>query len=91
MERTPHELNKAYNYNYLHDAAHLYWAARWIEMNKSIAQSDKLIDELIIRRLRKDAERLMKQGIKGLELVEEMKSPSEGMELMKQLVGEIVK
>lgn len=90
MERTPHEISKGYNYNYIHDASHLYWAARWIELNKSTLASDKLIDELIIRRLRRDADRLMKQGIKGLELVDAV-SPSEGMELMKQLIGEITK
>lgn len=62
-----HTLNKGMGYNYLGSAAHLYWAARVIEMRPSLDEKDKMLDDLIIRRLRKLANDQLCQGIQYLE------------------------
>lgn len=82
----PHDNNKGYAYNYLHDASHCYWAARLLELNyRSIDEKDKMIDELLVRRLRTLANNLTEQAINGLK--PETVSASEGLDLLKQLTS----
>ena len=82
-----HDINKGYYFNYLIDASHCYWAARMLEINyRSLDEKDKMIDALLVKRLRNLADDLVKQAVEGLETKRE--SVSEGLELMKQLAGE---
>ncbi len=67
-----HSTRKGYLFNYLLDASHLYWAARWLELHRSTDEKDKMLDELIIRRLRKAADNIvemeetMRQNLKSV-------------------------
>lgn len=78
-----HDIRKAYNLNYIGDAYHLYWAARWMELNPSTDEKNRALDAYVINRLRKDADRVLKQAMNGLDFQD--KSVAEGMDMMKQL------
>jgi predicted S18 family serine protease len=61
-----HTISEGYYYNYVHDASMLYWTARWLELHKSLDEKDKMLDQLIIMRLRKAASDVLHQAQTGL-------------------------
>lgn len=83
-----HTLPEGYYFNYVHDAAHLYWAARWLELNKSTDEKDIVIDKLIVMRLRRIAKDIMEGAVEQLT---EKKSVTADGQALAQLVEEIVK
>lgn len=83
---TIHSDTKGYYFNFLHDAAQCYWAARLLELNyTSIDEKDKIVDKLTIIRLRKLAEDLTNQAINGLSL--KVTSEADRLQLLEQLVS----
>lgn len=77
-----------YEFNYLQDAAKYYWAARGLELNyRSIDEKDKLVDQLIIRRLRTLADNLVQQALTGLKAKCIEGSPAANMDMYKELLG----
>lgn len=57
-----------YGYNFIHEAANCYAAARSFELRSATTENDKVIDELLIRRLRTMARDLMEQGMNQVKL-----------------------
>lgn len=84
MSKESESQREGYYYNYVHDAAHLFWAARWLELHKSTEKNDQVIDQLLIRRLRKEAKSLIDSAIKGMSIKE--KSVTEDGQALVQLI-----
>jgi hypothetical protein len=85
-----HSTQKGQYFNYVHDAAQLYWAARWFELNPTLTDKDRMIDELLIRRLRDNADAILEQAANGLEMT--YKNVTDiGQEEMRQLAEERAK
>ncbi len=81
-----HSAQKQYYYNYVLQASECYGAARMLELNPSTDEKDKLLDELIVRRLRGLADRLLGQAMNGFDLIrKEGMTEQEKAEVMKLL------
>lgn len=51
------------------DAAHINCAIRYLNLNRSLAEKDKLIDQLLIKRMEDIRNDLIEAGIKGIEYI----------------------
>lgn len=73
-------------FNQVIDAAHLFWAARFLELNIPSSEQDKMLNKLMITKLRRLGKEVMESSIQRTSL--KSKSPMVEMEMVQKLLGE---
>jgi len=72
------DLNKNLKLDHIMDAASLNVSIRHLKLNRSLDEKDKLIDELLIKRLERLRDSLIEYALKGLTIKQDENAKNVG-------------